>query len=114
MSLYQRIYQVTKRIPPGNVTSYGRIARMVNTTARQVGYAMSALTEDQGVPWHRVINSKGEISARKGGSADNRQRVLLQQEGVIFDKSGRVDFDRFGWIEAELPFFEEETEQCTE
>ncbi len=110
MSLYQRIYQVTKRIPSGNVTSYGRIARMVNTTARQVGYAMAALTSDQEVPWHRVINSKGELSARKGGKVDSRQRTLLLEEGVVFDQHGRIDFDQFGWIEAELPYFDKNTQ----
>ena len=108
MTLYQRIYEVVKRIPAGNVSSYGRIARMVNTTARQVGYSMAALTSDMDVPWHRVINSKGELSARKDGKADDRQRVLLLQEGIVFDQHGRVDFDRFGWIEAELPYFEDE------
>lgn len=102
VTLYQRIYQVVCRIPSGNVASYGRIARMVGTGARQVGYAMAALNSDQDVPWHRVINSKGELSARKDGKADERQRTLLLEEGIIFDPKGRVDFDQYGWIEAEL------------
>jgi methylated-DNA-protein-cysteine methyltransferase-like protein len=79
---------------------------MVNTGARQVGYAMAAVTPDLDVPWHRVINSKGELSPRKNGKIDRRQRELLLAEGVLFDKLGRVDFERFGWIEAELPYFE--------
>ena len=108
MNLYQRIYNVVKRIPAGNVTSYGRVARIVNTGARQVGYAMAALTNEEDVPWHRVINSKGELSARKDGKADETQRQLLLAEGIIFDKHGRVDFDLYGWIEAELPFFDED------
>ena len=106
VSLYQRIYEVVRRIPPGNVTSYGKIARMVNTGARQVGYAMAAVTPDLEVPWHRVINSKGELSPRKDGKIDNHQRELLVAEGVLFDQHGRIDFDKFGWIEAELPYFE--------
>ncbi len=108
-SLYNRIYKVVRRIPPGQVASYGRIARMVRTGPRQVGYAMAALTSDQDVPWHRVINSRGEISARKDGGSDARQRNLLLAEGVVFDARGRVDFDRFGWIEAELHWLEEES-----
>jgi len=111
VSLYQRIYSVVRRIPPGNVTSYGRIARMVNTGARQVGYAMAAVTPDLDVPWHRVINSKGELSPRKDGKIDSRQRELLVEEGILFDQLGRVDFERFGWIEAELPFFEGGSEE---
>lgn len=102
MTLYQRIYEVVRRIPDGNVASYGRIARMVKTGPRQVGYAMAALTSDQDVPWHRVINSKGELSLRKDGKADDLQRQLLTEEGVIFDSKGRVSFDQYGWIEAEF------------
>lgn len=109
-SLYDRIYRVVRRIPAGNVTSYGKIARMLNTGPRQVGYAMAAVTEEQQVPWHRVVNSKGELSLRKEGKADERQRQRLLEEGIVFDKNGRIDFDKYGWIEAELPFFEDEWE----
>lgn len=99
---------MVRRIPAGQVVSYGRVARMVKTGPRQVGYAMAALSGDNDVPWHRVINSRGEISERKGGGSDARQRRLLQAEGVVFDARGRVDFDRFGWIEAEMPWLEDE------
>ena len=102
--LYERIYQTVRQIPPGQVASYGRIARMVKTGARQVGYAMAALEGDRDVPWHRVINSRGEISPRKDGNSDERQRQLLLSEGVIFDARGRVDFDRYGWIEDDFPW----------
>ena len=102
MSLYADIYAVVKRIPRGSVASYGRIARMVHCSARQVGYAMAATPPGEGIPWHRVINSKGEISARNsGGGGEARQRRKLLSEGVLFDARGRVDFDRFGWVEAD-------------
>ena len=101
MGLRQNIYEVVKRIPRGAVASYGRIARMVNCTAREVGYAMAATPSGQGIPWHRVINSKGEISARKGGGGGDRQREKLREEGVVFDTLGRVNFERFGWRESD-------------
>ena len=90
--LHQRIYEIVKQIPYGRVASYGRIARMVNCTARQVGYALSASTDD--IPWQRVINAKGEISIRAGAE---RQRRKLMDEGILFDTDGRVDFEKFGW-----------------
>ena len=63
--LYGRIYAVVHHIPPGQVATYGQIARMVGRcTARAVGYAMAALPCDTDVPWHRVINSQGKISPR--------------------------------------------------
>jgi methylated-DNA-protein-cysteine methyltransferase-like protein len=108
VSLYENIYEIVRKIPPGNVTSYGKIATIVNCGARQVGYAMAATPSGQGIPWHRVINSKGEISARKEGSGDSNQKRLLIAEGIVFDRHGRVSFDDYGWIEAELPFWPEE------
>ena len=97
MSLYFDIYEVVKCIPPGKVTSYGRIAKVVNCGARQVGYAMAATPGGQDIPWHRVVNSKGEISARKEGDSDQRQRRKLMDEGIVFDRHGRIDFDQYGW-----------------
>jgi len=85
-------------IPYGKVATYGQIARIVGTcTARMVGYAMSALKPDQNVPWQRVINSKGEVSQHGDGIGTTLQRQMLEDEGIIFDRNGKVDFDRFGW-----------------
>ncbi|MDD9856455.1 MAG: MGMT family protein [Gammaproteobacteria bacterium] len=106
MSTYDEIYAVVKRIPHGAVASYGRIARMANCTAREVGYAMAATPSGWDIPWWRVINSQGKISARRGGEGgggEARQRRKLLDEGVVFDARGRVDFDRFGWRESESP-----------
>ena len=49
------------------------------------------------VPWHRVINARGEISLRRGGEAHELQRMMLQRERVKFDRTGRVDLGRFRW-----------------
>ena len=97
---YERFYDVVRRVPRGRVTTYGTVAAKAGLPgrARQVGYAMAALPDDHDVPWHRVINAQGRVSARAGGSAfETIQRALLEGEGVHFDESGRVDLDRFGW-----------------
>ncbi len=97
-SLYDRIYAVVRRIPPGRVATYGQVAAIVGRCMpRTVGYAMAAVPAESDVPWHRVINGRGEISARREGDGDRRQRVLLEAEGVYFDALGRVDFHRVGW-----------------
>jgi methylated-DNA-protein-cysteine methyltransferase-like protein len=54
---------------------------------------MAACPDD--VPWQRVINSQGKISPRTGGA--EKQRLLLEQEGVEFDAKDRVDFKKYGW-----------------
>lgn len=100
MSSYTRIYDVVRRIPEGRVATYGQVAAEAGLPgrARQVGYAMAALPDDADVPWHRVVNARGEVSRRSSGTAGERiQRMLLEAEGVGFDARGRIDLERFGW-----------------
>jgi len=92
---YEAYYRIVRRVPPGRVVTYGDVAAYAGWRgrARRVGYALHALGDDA-VPWWRVINARGEISAR-GGRADARQRALLEGEGVRFDAGGRVDLARY-------------------
>jgi methylated-DNA-protein-cysteine methyltransferase-like protein len=96
---YKIIYKAVRQIPRGRVATYGQIATLAgfDGRARQVGYAMHDLPAGSGVPWHRVINAKGEISARSAGDSHELQRLLLEAEGVEFDRNGRVDLERFRW-----------------
>ena len=97
-SVYQKIYDVVGRIPPGKVATYGQVAKIVDRcTARMVGYAMAALPWGVDVPWQRVINYKGEISPRAHGDGSTRQKKLLMAEGIRFDSRGRVDFKKVRW-----------------
>jgi methylated-DNA-protein-cysteine methyltransferase-like protein len=75
------------------VATYGQIAELLGLKghARQVGYALFRVPFDQEIPWHRVVNAKGEISrspSRQGG--DDLQRVLLEKEGVVFNPQDRI------------------------
>ena len=98
-SSYARIYALVRRIPRGRVATYGQVARLAGLSghARQVGYALHALATQQPVPWHRVINARGEISRRSEPGSDEAQRRFLESEGVVFDAAGRVDLARFQW-----------------
>lgn len=104
MPPYTHIYAIVRRIPRGRVATYGQIANIASMPghARQVGYALSALKDTSKVPWHRVINAKGEISVRSVAGCDVAQRLLLEREGVTFDQRGRVALRRYGW-EPRLP-----------
>jgi len=96
--LYRRIYAEVRRIPRGRVSSYGRVAKRVQgATARIVGYAMAALPPGSTVPWQRVVNHRGEVSPRKHGNGQMRQRLILEREGVTFDLRGRIDIRLYGW-----------------
>lgn len=100
MSAYELYYEVVRRVPRGRVSTYGTVAREAGRPggARQVGYALAALPEAHDVPWHRVVNARGEISRRSAALGVERlQRTLLEGEGVRFDAAGRVDLEEFGW-----------------
>lgn len=96
---YEAIYDVVRRIPPGKVSTYGRVAEIAGMPgqARLVGYALHALSDGSDVPWHRVINHKGRISARKRSSWGVEQRRRLEAEGVSFDERGRIALARHAW-----------------
>ena len=92
--LFEKIYALARQIPYGKVTTYGQLGAMCGIRdSRTVGEAMDASPAD--VPWQRVINARGMISIQ--GATGARQRALLEQEGVVFDENGRVDFSQVGW-----------------
>ena len=94
---YERIYEAIRLIPAGRVATYGQIARAagLGRHARLVGYALSAC--DEPLPWHRVINARGEVSCRSDPFYETLQREKLESEGVAFDDRGRVSLGRFRW-----------------
>lgn len=96
---YRRIYKIVHQIPRGRVATYGQVAELAGLEghARQVGYALHALPDGLDLPWHRVVNARGEISPRTAGDSHELQRMLLEAEGVEFDARGRMDLRKFGW-----------------
>ena len=97
---FDRIYHIVKDIPPGKVATYGQIAALVGPgmPARIVGFALNSLPDNNNIPWHRVINSKGTISySPTRGEHDSLQKKMLEQEGILFDTNGRVNFEKFLW-----------------
>ena len=101
---YEQVWAITRLIPRGKVATYGQIAKMIPPpngveieahaafAPRWVGGAMANCPDN--VPWQRVINSQGKISERAGAE---KQRQLLEQEGVEFDAKDRVDLKKYGW-----------------
>ena len=97
-STYEKIYSVVNQIPYGHIATYGQVAGLagIPRQARQVGYALSHLTDDK-IPWHRVINARGEISGRSNPDYARLQRILLEEEGITFSPDGRTSLTRFLW-----------------
>jgi methylated-DNA-protein-cysteine methyltransferase-like protein len=94
----EKIYQVVTEVPRSKVATYGQISDIVDCSPREVGYAMAALPPASALPWHRIINRHGRISARRDGQPDAEQRRQLQKEGIIFDARGVIDLSIYGWL----------------
>lgn len=98
-SAYERIWEVISQIPCGKVANYGQIARIagLGRRARLVGYALHSAPDELELPWHRVINAQGKISFPKGSARYQRQRGLLEAEGLVFT-GDRISFNAYRWI----------------
>ncbi len=58
---------------------------------------MHALPRHTKVPWHRVINAKGEVSSRSTPGSEGEQLYRLECEGISFDARGRIDLEEARW-----------------
>jgi methylated-DNA-protein-cysteine methyltransferase-like protein len=94
----QRIWDTIRDVPQGCVASYGQIADIAGIPrgARQVGYALRHLPDDEDVPWHRIITASGRIAFEKGSPAYEEQAKRLMKEDVAVI-AGRVDMARYRW-----------------
>lgn len=102
-SAFEKIYEVVKKIPYGQVATYGQVAALAGNRrwSRVVGYALHANPDPDHIPCYRVVNRLGEVSRAFAFGGENRQRELLQAEGILFDQSGKVDLTKYQW---EVPF----------
>jgi len=94
------IYSVVASIPRGRVATYGQVAALAGLArrARLVGHALRETPDGVDVPWHRVVNHQGRISARDEPASEHNQRRLLEAEGVRFI-GDRVDMESHQWDE---------------
>ena len=110
---YDAVHRLVRQIPRGRVMTYGQIATILGCprAARAVGYAMRARPRSGPIPWQRVINSKGGISGKTDVQRPILQRLLLESEGVVFNKQDRCDLGVYQWHTADAgAFFIEKSE----
>jgi methylated-DNA-protein-cysteine methyltransferase related protein len=96
---FARVWRIVAKVPRGRVVTYGAISEMIDRrlTPVGVGWAIRAAPDGK-IPWHRVVNGKGTISTDK--EHPGLQRAMLEAEGVVFDRDGRIDLGRFAWRRA--------------
>lgn len=108
-----RVYWITRQIPPGEVATYGQIALLAGSprAARAVGNLMKrSLSEYVDLPWQRVINASGGISYKGDLARAELQFELLESEGVVFDRRRKCDLDEFRW-EPDVLLWDDEDER---
>jgi len=94
------VYAVVAAIPSGRVTSYGAVAAILGRRpALRAGPsgALSAIPDELDLPWWRVINSSGRISTSPTHHTAQIQRAPLEDDGVQFTETGRIDWDQYEW-----------------
>ena len=97
-SLREEIWQLVAAIPRGKVATYGQIARLAGYPghSRYVGTTLKNLPAGSTLPWFRVLLGNGALAFAPGGEAWQRQKSLLETEGVLF-KAMRVPLKQYQW-----------------
>ncbi len=88
--------KIIQNIPAGKVMTYGQVAARAGSprAARQVVRILHSMSGKYGLPWHRVLNSKGEIGFRDEEQMMT-QRLSLEAEGIQFIGDNRVELGKF-------------------
>ena len=97
---FENVYDVTRLIPKGRVTSYGAIAKYLGTgrSSRMVGWAMNnAGAQKPKVPAHRVVNRNGLLTGKHHFSDPFQMQRLLEKEGIKVKKDQIVNFEKHFW-----------------
>ena len=98
MTVFERIYEVVKGIPKGRVATYGQVALLAGNPhwARVVGHALHNNPAPGIIPCHRVVNREGKVAEAFVFGGENAQKALLENEGIVFEKDGRIDLKKYG------------------
>ena len=99
MSGFKRIYDVVCQIPKGKVATYGTVALMAGNPrwARVVGYALHNNPAPGVIPCHRVVNREGKVADSFVFGGGDKQRQMLESEGIVFEADVHIDLNKYGW-----------------
>lgn len=91
--LFQRIYDLVRRLGWGETTTYGAIAKDLGQgpeVARDVGQAMARNPIPLIIPCHRVLAAGGRIGGFSAPGGSNAKARMLALEGVQPQPAERV------------------------
>jgi len=95
----EAVYDVVKHIPKGRATNYGSIAKAIGypQLSRKVGKVLSECPQDENIPAHRVVNSRGMLSGRDGFETPDRMQQLLEEEGIGVSDNKIDNWEKVYW-----------------
>ncbi len=99
-NFFQDVYDVTRQIPKGRVTTYGAIAAYLGTksSARMVGWALnSAHLYDSALPAQRVVNRNGQLTGKMHFNPPSKMEALLKKEGIRVKDDTIQNFEKVFW-----------------
>lgn len=108
MTFRERVLFLVSKIPAGQVTTYGRLARAAGAprSARMVGWVLHHLPRGHDYPAHRVVNRAGHLSGAEAWGDPRIMRDLLVRDGVPFRDEWDVDLEKCLWDPADDPAFD--------
>lgn len=89
------IRRAIRRIPRGKIATYGQVAEAAGYPRYHRQVAQVLRKYGDGLPWHRVLGSGGQIKCTRDGRFE--QRLRLEMEGVRF-RGSRVDVVRHRYV----------------
>ena len=93
MRFAEKVYGLTRRIPPGKVSTYGEIARALKCRAyRAVGNVLNKNPYAPIVPCHRIVCSDGRVGGFASGTKNKIN--LLRKEGIKIKNGKVVGFEK--------------------
>ena len=99
MTIFEKVYEAVRLIPPGSVATYGQVAEAVGNRrlSRVVGYALHVNPDPDGIPCYRVVNRDGRPSPAFAFGGFQEQVYLLEKDGVEFNSDGNVIMEKYQW-----------------
>jgi len=101
---FEQVYQVTRMIPKGRVTTYGIIADHLGSrqSSRMVGWALNhSHAKEEFVPAHRVVNRNGMLSGKHHFGGEKTMEQLLKSEGIEVIDDKILNFKALLWYPTE-------------
>lgn len=89
----KNVITVIKNIPTGKVMTYSQVAACAGSPrgARQVVRILHTMSEKYALPWHRIVNIKGEITIKDAV----HQKTLLENEGIVVTQAFTLNLEQY-------------------